>query len=42
MDSQMEICLMEFSGRIFKISILEDLRKEDRTEEKWNCNAVLM
>ena len=42
MGSQMEICLMEFSGRTFKISIMEDLRKEDRTEEKLNCNAVLM
>ena len=42
MGSQMEICQMERSWRTFKISTMEDLREEDRIEEKLNCKAVLM
>ena len=42
MGSQMEICQMECSWRTFKISTMEDLREEDRIEEKLNCKAVLM
>ena len=42
MGSQMEICRMEHSWRTFKISTMEDLREEDRIEEKLNCKAILM
>ena len=42
MGSQMEICQMECSWRTFKISTMEDLREEDRIEEKLNCKALLM